>query len=119
MASARLGFCLAASVDGFIFLLACIGGSAFSFGDFFLVKDGIAHDVFFAGPRAQVKQTAALAAEGELRVGVRVRCGFADGAAKLHGASLSQNTQRRSSCDAVQRFVNLPRRWWQGGKGAP
>src|SRR5215813_3509974 len=107
MARAKLGFCGAASVDGFIFLLVRRGLRAtLGFGQFLLVKDGVADNVLFAGPRTQVEQAAALAAEREVLVGFGVGGALANRAAMLHGASLSQNAQRRSGGDAVEGFAS-------------
>src|SRR6516162_1778500 len=106
MARAKLGFCVAASVDGFIFLLVRGLRAALGFGQFLLVKDRIADNVLFAGPRTQVEQATALAAEREVLVGFGVDGAPANGAAMLHGASLSQNAQWRSSGDAVEGFAS-------------
>src|SRR5262245_51801378 len=105
MARAKLGFCGAASVDGFIFLRRGLR-AAFGFGQFLLVKDRIADNVLFAGPRTQVEQAAALAAEREVPVGFGVGGALANRAAMVHGASLSQNAQRRSGGDAVEGFAS-------------
>src|ERR1044071_2145790 len=107
MASARRGRSRFGSVDGFIRLLAPVALAAPPCGELLFVEDGFADHVVFAGPRAQVEQPAALSAERELWMEIGIGGGLADGAAVLHGPSLSQNAQGRSGGDAVELFLRL------------
>src|SRR5882724_3831615 len=103
MASANPGFSFTASVDGVIrFSPRVFGICAFQF---FFVKNWIGDHVLFAGPGAQIQKPAAFAAKRKILVEFGVGRLLADGAAMLHGLSLSQNAQRRSSGDAVELFV--------------
>src|SRR5215470_16738142 len=119
MASANRGFCPGTSVNGFILLFVRDRlGVALGFGQLFFIKNGVAHDVLFAGPGPEIEQAAALAAEGKLCMNFGVGGTLADGAAVLHGESLSQNTQWRSGCDAIQSFAGLLGTW-AGSDGQP
>src|SRR5262249_31579987 len=99
---AKPGFCRLASVDGFILVFMKVRGAVFGVGQFIFVEDGIADDILFARPSAEIQQAAPFTAERKVGVAFRIRRRFADRAVMLHGASLSQNAQRRSGGDAVK-----------------
>jgi hypothetical protein len=54
-------------------------------GGFLFLEDWRRHDVFFAGPVAQVDQSATFAAEGKIRVGFGVGGPATNWAMVLHG----------------------------------
>ena len=58
------------------------------------VHGGLTDHIFFAGPRTQVEQFAALAAEGKFGISVGVRRLLADGAAMLHTQRIPQTARR-------------------------
>src|SRR5208337_2095259 len=131
-AKAKRGFPLtgavAISLDGFIgFPFASTQGATVRFRNLFLVENRVGHDVFFRRPCAQVEQPATFRAERKLRVLVRVRLFFADGASVFHGeenvlpqraqgskrlegALLPEDPQGRTCGNARQLFC-----WWHCG----
>src|SRR5260370_38588829 len=97
-----MGFCFTSSVDGVIRLSSRVP-VAVQFVELRFIENRIGHYILFAGPGAQIEQTAALTAERKILVQLGVRRSFADRTAVLHDGFLSQNPQRRSSCNTLMR----------------
>src|SRR5262245_51103625 len=111
MARAKLGFSGAASVDGFILVsffflcaAACVLRSASASSSSSKIGSLTTYFSLAHAPRSSRRQRSA--AEREVPVGFGVGGALANGAAMLHGASLSQNAQRRSGGDAVEGFAS-------------
>src|ERR1700692_4038266 len=106
MARARPGFSLEDSVDGVIRISSRVGFSL-EFVKFGFVEDRVGNHILFAGPRAEIGEPAAFTAKRKILVEIRVGGPLADGAAMLHGESLSQNAQWRASGDAMELLMGL------------